>query len=329
MWFPQDLVRISGQIEQVDRPTKDVFKRHVASGTPVIIHGALDGQQAWSTWTPDYLKARIGDAECEVYVTPEDRFTGGEDPDGEARGKFAKMKLSDCIERMSTPSQATPLFWPRERYNPYKVPARLFASLVGDLAIPEFIPYRRSIDESNLWMSQQGNITLPHSDFAENLLTQICGRKHILLWDTSQWSNLYLNPLGQTHSRQTQIEITKPDVTRFPLFSQARALEGFLEPGDGLFIPFGYIHCVHSDTFSISVNYWWGGSSLEKMRSTLFSPLFSYCARTPWVSSKLVVQGALRRLSRRTRVVNNKVPAIIETAVRLGDQVQPPTAPRH
>jgi hypothetical protein len=43
MWYPEQLVGISGQIDRIDKPSKDEFKRYVASRTPVIMGGALGG----------------------------------------------------------------------------------------------------------------------------------------------------------------------------------------------------------------------------------------------------------------------------------------------
>jgi hypothetical protein len=321
MWYPEQLVRISGQIERVGKLSTDAFKRYMASRTPVIINGALDGQKAPSTWTYEYLKDRIGETECEIYVSR--GIAGGQGPDAD-NYRFVRMKLSECIERMSTPLQTTPLFWPNERYYLYRVPPRLFDPVLDDLAVPEFTSCVRSIEESNLYISQLGHLTPPHMDFAAGLVTQIRGSKGVLLWDPSQWSNLYLNPFGQIHSRQSQINIGKPDVARFPLFLQASALEGVLEAGDALFIPFGYIHCFYSHAFSMLVEYAWGTRYLERTVGTLTSRgLSSYCTDTPWITFKLLVQGVLHRLAYGRRVMHdNDPPSILDCAVWLGGQVR-------
>jgi lysine-specific demethylase 8 len=321
MWYPRDLVNISGQIERIRKPSKEAFRRYVASRTPVIVEGALNGdgapdsRTAVSTWTCDYLKHRIGDNEVEVHVAKDGLYD-------EDHHKLVKMKLSDCLDRLSTPAQTKPLFWPKERYYLYRAPLGLFGPVLGDVATPEFIPFSRSGDESNLWMSQAGNITPPHMDFVENLLTQVRGSKSVLLWDSSQWSNLYINHFGQEHARQSPIDITKPDVSRFPLFSRARAIEGVMEPGDALFIPFGCIHCVRSDTFSLAVEYSWGNRPLDRIRTILTSPLLSYWAHAPWVSFKLLARGTLRRLvGNRTKPVHDtKVPSVMDTAVPLSER---------
>lgn len=320
MWYPQELVKVSRQIEHITKPSTEVFEHYVTSQTPVIIDGALDGQRASSAWTCEYLKNRIGDGECEVFV----KGAADGQEGGTASYKFAEMKLGECIERMSTPGEAPPLFWPNERYYLYRVPPRLFDPVLDDLAVPDFASCVRSIEESNLYISQHGHITPPHMDFCAGLVAQVRGRKRILLWDPSQWANLYLNPFGQVHQRQSQIDISKPDVARFPLFLQARALEGVLEAGAAIFIPFGYIHCLHSDTFSMLVEYAWGSRYLERIRNTLMNRgLLSYCTNTPGVTARLLVQGILHRLVYGRRVMHdNDPPSILDCAVWLGDQVR-------
>jgi hypothetical protein len=318
MWYPEHLVKVSGQVERIGKPTKEAFERYVASGTPVIVEGALgggavDARTGRSKWTCDYIKSRIGDNACELYVSRGGLYD-------QANHKVVKMNLSECIDRMSAPSQATPLFWPNEHYYLYHPPSRLFAPILADLAVPEFIPWDPAKDESALWISQPGNTTPPHSDFASSLLVQVLGEKRILLWDPSQWSKLYLSRLGEFPGRESPIDVTKPDVTKYPLFSEARALEGVLQPGDALCIPFGYIHCPRSETFSIAAEYWWGNRGFDRIRSTVTGPLLSYCADTPWVSFKLLVQGAIRRrLSKGENLASDpaNVPSIIDTAVRM------------
>jgi hypothetical protein len=321
VWYSEELVKISRQIDRIGKPSTDAFERYVASRTPVIISGALDDQKAASAWTCEYLKDRVGEGQCEVYVS---KGTAGGHGSDAAQYNFAKMALGECIERMSTPGKAAPLFWPNERYYLYRVPPRLFDPVLDDLAVPAFASCVRSIEESNLYISQHGHLTPPHMDFAAGLVTQVRGRKKVLLWDPSQWSNLYLNAFGQTHARQSPVDVSKPDIARFPLFLRASALEGVLETGDALFIPFGYIHCFYSDTFSMLVEYAWGSRYLERTRNTLASRgMLSYCTNTPWITSKLLVNGVVNRLVYGKRVMHdNDPPSILDCAVWLGGGVR-------
>ena len=56
------------------------------------------------------------------------------------------------------------------------------------------------------------------------------------------------------------VSLHEPDLARFPRFAEAlrHALSAELEPGDALYIPYGWWHHVESLTpFNVLVNYWW------------------------------------------------------------------------
>jgi hypothetical protein len=293
----------------------------VVRGTPVIVTGAIDstgGQSACAKWNLDYLKQRLGDAQCEVHVSPPNRCPGSEIPLEES--KYVRMGASECIERMSAPDRIPPLFWPNERYYLYRAPTACFDPILSDIVTPDFIPFNRATDESNLWFSPAGNITLPHIDFVDNLLVQVRGHKHMLLWDPSHWRNMYVHRIGEPRARQSQVDPMKPDFARFPLFAQARAQHCVLNPGDGLFIPFGYIHCVYAATFAISINYWWGGHALSRLRSTLRNRgLVGYLANAPWTAATTVAHGILRRLKGGDVTHDRNDPSVIDTVIKLGN----------
>ena len=56
------------------------------------------------------------------------------------------------------------------------------------------------------------------------------------------------------------VDLAAPDLERFPRFAAAwqEAEQGTLEPGDAIYIPYGWWHGVESlEPVSILVNYWW------------------------------------------------------------------------
>ena len=56
------------------------------------------------------------------------------------------------------------------------------------------------------------------------------------------------------------VSLRNPDLARYPRFAEALApsQSAELEPGDALFIPYGWWHHVESLTpFNVLVNYWW------------------------------------------------------------------------
>ena len=56
------------------------------------------------------------------------------------------------------------------------------------------------------------------------------------------------------------VSLKSPDLARFPRFAEAlrHSQQAELEPGDALYIPYGWWHHVESLTpFNVLVNYWW------------------------------------------------------------------------
>ena len=104
-----------------------------------------------------------------------------------------------------------------------------------------------------------------HFDLYENIACVVGGRRRFTLFPPDQAANLYLGPIDFTPSGVpvSMVPLHEPDLTRFPRFAAAleHALCAELEPGDALYIPYGWWHHVESLTpFNVLVNYWWNPS---------------------------------------------------------------------
>jgi hypothetical protein len=75
-------------------------------------------------------------------------------------------------------------------------------------------------------------------DMSNVLLTQIYGRKRVLLFPNDQGVYLYKLPYN-THS---PVDLNNPDFDKYPALKYAKGYEIIQEPGDGLFMPSGYWH---------------------------------------------------------------------------------------
>jgi hypothetical protein len=120
---------------------------------------------------------------------------------------------------------------------------------VGDFGIG----YRNqeNIKTSNfLWFGPKGTFTPLHHDLSNILLVQIYGRKKVTLVPALQVPLLY-NDVGVFSAAA----FPDFDVQRHPLMAGARKLELEISPGDTLFIPVGWWHCVESLDVSIGVSF--------------------------------------------------------------------------
>jgi hypothetical protein len=101
-----------------------------------------------------------------------------------------------------------------------------------------------------------------HFDLFENIACVVGGRRRFTLFPPEQATNLYLGPVDFTPSGVpvSMVSLLEPDLVRFPRFAEAllHSQSAELEPGDGLYIPYGWWHHVQSLTpFNVLVNYWW------------------------------------------------------------------------
>jgi hypothetical protein len=115
--------------------------------------------------------------------------------------------------------------------------------------------------EPRVWIGNAVKINT-HFDLSSNLACVVGGRRRFTLFPPAQIENLYIAPLDFTPSGApvSLVQFTRPDLARFPRFAEAlrHAQQAELEPGDALFIPYGWWHHVESLTpFNVLVNYWW------------------------------------------------------------------------
>jgi Cupin-like domain len=148
---------------------------------------------------------------------------------------------------------------------------------------PEFLPAFAEANPNPLLPASAspriwiGNrlIAQTHFDLSNNIACVVGGRRRFTLFPPEQLPNLYVGPLEFNISGPpiSMVSLKNPDFARFPRFAEALAASrsAELEPGDALFIPFGWWHHVESLTpFNVLVNYWWNdapraGSAFDSM----------------------------------------------------------------
>jgi quercetin dioxygenase-like cupin family protein len=123
------------------------------------------------------------------------------------------------------------------------------------------LPLRPGFGEARLWIGNRARVAA-HSDPADNIAYCAAGSRRFTLFAPEQVGNLYFGPIDPTPAG-TPIAMTdpvEPDFARYPRFAAAldAALVADLEPGDAIFIPYGWFHHVEAlSPISVLVNYWW------------------------------------------------------------------------
>lgn len=240
------------QIERIHQPTPEEFKEKIfSSRKPVIITGKMTDWKAFSLWSVDYLNTLVGNKEINVNVSKDQIFM----VDLEAGFTRVKktMKFTDFMDWIIQEKTTDEYYYLVE--TPMKI---TFPELLPDIEVPDYID-KKLLQVTNLWIGTGGNISPLHHDLSENLLSQVRGRKRILLFEPKQTSLLYPFPAHSKILNMSQlINIDKPDIDKFPKFQKSKYIECLLEPGEMLFIPAFWWHQVYSlDRLNISINFWW------------------------------------------------------------------------
>lgn len=120
---------------------------------------------------------------------------------------------------------------------------------VGDFGIGYREP--NSINtRSHLWFGPKGAFTPLHHDLTNNMLVQIHGRKKVTIIPAFQVPYIY----NDKHV-YSAIDFTSIDQNKFPLMKNIRPIEVILNPGEAVFIPIGWWHCVEGLDVSMSISF--------------------------------------------------------------------------
>lgn len=144
---------------------------------------------------------------------------------------------------------------------------RLFIeSIPTDEYLPDFgashvMPLLDAAVRPRIWIGNAVTVQT-HYDLYYNIACVVGGRRRFTLFPPEQVANLYPGPLEYTPAGTplSMVPLQDPDLGKYPRFAEAlrHAASAELEPGDALYIPFGWWHHVQSLTpFNALVNYWW------------------------------------------------------------------------
>jgi hypothetical protein len=225
--------------------TGEEFLDHFyAPGRPVVMEGVVSAWPACSKWSPEYLRARIGDRIVEYQG---DR---GSDPDYELK-KDQHKRSSTFAEFMDRIGAGNGNDYYITAYNS-GVNQDALEPLRDDLGrLDEYLQHEPGRLEAMFWIGPKDTFTPLHHDLTNNLLVQFVGRKRVTLVSPAETPRLY----NDLHVFSAVRNLTAPDLSQFPLVESVERHEIVLNPGDALFIPIGWWHQITSLDFSVSATY--------------------------------------------------------------------------
>lgn len=116
----------------------------------------------------------------------------------------------------------------------------------------------------NMWLGGEGTFTPIHCDPYENIFVQVAGTKRVHLFPPctrphlQMFDSLSMQPnTSMITSEAPLLENDEtPSSTLQHALSHPDSCHAILRPGDALYIPQGWFHCVGSTSVSASVNAW-------------------------------------------------------------------------
>ena len=133
-------------------------------------------------------------------------------------------------------------------------------SLIPGFETQNVLPFLRDV-APRIWIGNRIRVA-PHYDAKENVAVCVAGRRRFTVFPPDQIANLYPGPFELTPAGTpvSMVDIAQPDLDAYPRYAEAagHAVQATLEPGDAVYIPYGWWHGVESlEPVSILVNYWW------------------------------------------------------------------------
>jgi hypothetical protein len=250
--------RAAGIEKRTGLSQEEFLQRFYAAGRPVVLAGELADWPALKLWTPDYLKAAVGEAVVE--------FQGARlsDADYELNKEAHRREapFSVFIDQISRPGAGNDAYL--TAFNSAKN-LQALVPLAKDMGfLDRFLVRAETPLQGMPWIGPQGAFTPLHHDLTNNLIVQVTGRKTFKFAPPSETWRLYngvhvFSAIGDIENRE---RVAKS----FPAAVGARFYDVTLEPGDALFLPVGWWHQARALDFSVTfthTNFLWPNKAAE------------------------------------------------------------------
>jgi len=235
-------------VERRARPSVAEFRdRYLATGTPLVITGAVDHFRfTRASWRElrDALRGSQGLVRRGDYVSA--AFS--------TEREVSPTLIADFVDQilLEGPTPAADSVPPYLGNNPCPESLASWWEFPEYFSTDEYAP-----DMPRLWLGPGGTVTPLHRDSADNLFVQIRGRKSVLLGSPDQWQKFYPWATSEASGLEgCEVNPESPDLARFPLFRDATLLRVELGPAELLFIPEGWFHHVRALEPQLSLSFW-------------------------------------------------------------------------
>jgi hypothetical protein len=214
---------------------------------PAIVSCITNTWPAFARWTPDYFKTTYGD----LRIAPTIHAPSSESP---YAGPLSERVWSNYVREMTLREFVDYLYTTDKPCYFHSQNMDRIPGTKDDLKFDRLFPDDIGDSESYFWLGIN-TLTGLHFDLRDNILCQFYGEKDVYLISPVYSNRLYPLPASITKSPVLPM---RPDQTAYPRLQDITIQEGTIRPGEFLFIPRRWWHCIVARGISISANHWFG-----------------------------------------------------------------------
>ncbi len=221
----------------------DFYANYYRVNRPLVIKGMGNPWPAVQQWCFETLKDKWGHCPVEV------QYGRNSDPryDQNHKAHTKHMPFAQYVDLVTSTEDSNDFYMTSRNMAEND---KAFVGLLDDIdPLPSILNKNFSSTIAFLWVGPKGAKTQLHHDMSNNLHTQVIGKKQFRLASPFQLPYMY-------HYNNYWSRVPFPqdaDFDQHPLMAKARFTEVTLEPGDTIFIPVFWWHCVESLSPSVSV----------------------------------------------------------------------------
>ncbi|XP_028415019.1 uncharacterized protein LOC114538089 isoform X2 [Dendronephthya gigantea] len=139
----------------------------------------------------------------------------------------------------------------------------MMCQIISDVFLPPPLCCPELVDNFLLaklmWFSSGGTKSVLHYDSAENINCLFAGTKKLYFIDPNKYSDKVT--IENKKSAYSNVDVEKVDFIKYPGLAQVEYHYAEMQPGDCLYIPYGWYHHVSSVGRNLAVNIWWSASA--------------------------------------------------------------------
>lgn len=233
-----------GKIKSMDfiPSPEDFYKDYASISQPVVFKGAAKLSPGFSLWTDNYIRNKYGSLTVRVdYGKKENRNRPADD-----------LTLSEFLAIYNDSDRYLVDTLPKEMWDEFFLPNCL---LCGG--------FTTRLQDAVMWFSSGGSKSFLHMDTVDNVNCMISGVKE---WFIVDLEHSKLIDMNHEEGDYCSVNVDQVDMFKYPSLQNLPWWSARLEPGDCLFIPYGWAHQVTSLFRNIAVNIWW--TPLNRFNST-------------------------------------------------------------